>query len=144
MTEEKGMKEDRIFTNINLKGSRGPPTKGLYGGRRNASFCKRSRTTRSEWVTSIVFWEKTTKSWNEPMSGGDSALRSEPEFRMDGEKLIAWVEICEKGRVRVRGAIVFLNDDGIAFKSDIAFVGGEEEGEEARFKYGYLTLDIHG
>jgi hypothetical protein len=64
------------------------------------------------------------ESRDEPMSGGDSALRSEPEFRMDREKLIAQVEICEKGRVRVGGAIVFLNDDGIAFKSDIAFVGG--------------------
>jgi hypothetical protein len=49
------------------------------------------------------------------------------------------VEICEKGRVRVRGAIVFLNDDGIAFKSDIAFVGGEEEGEEARFNMNRVT-----
>jgi hypothetical protein len=48
MTEEKGMKEDRIFMNINLKGSRGPPTKSLYGGRRDTGFCKRSHTTRSE------------------------------------------------------------------------------------------------
>jgi hypothetical protein len=45
------------------------------------------------------------------------------------------VEICEKGRVRVGGVIVFLNDVGIAFKSDIAFVGGEEEGKEARFDH---------
>jgi hypothetical protein len=28
---------------------------------------------------------------------------------------------------------VLFNDDGIAFKSSIAFVGGEEEGKEARF-----------
>jgi hypothetical protein len=39
-------------------------------------------------VTSIVFWEKTMESRDEPMSGGDSALRSEPEFRMDREKMI--------------------------------------------------------
>jgi hypothetical protein len=49
------------------------------------------------------------------------------------------VEICEKGRVRVQGAIVFLNDDGIAFKSDITFVGGEEEGKEARFDHDGVT-----
>jgi hypothetical protein len=76
---------------------------------------------------------------NEPMSGGDSALRSEPEFRMDRGKLITQVEKCKKWRVRVRGAIVFLNDDGIAFKSDIAFVGGEEEGKEARFDHNRVT-----
>jgi hypothetical protein len=53
------------------------------------------------------------------------------------------VEICEKGRVRVRRAIVFLNDDGIAFKSDIAFVGGEEEGKEAGFdKDGVMKGDF--
>jgi hypothetical protein len=46
--EEKGMKEDGIFTNINLKSSRGPPTKSLYGGGGDASFCEGSRTTRSE------------------------------------------------------------------------------------------------
>jgi hypothetical protein len=46
--EEKGMKEDGIFMNINLESSRGPPTKGLNGGRRDASFRERSRTTRSE------------------------------------------------------------------------------------------------
>jgi hypothetical protein len=30
---------------------------------------------------------------------------------------------------------VLFNDDRIAFKSDIAFVGGEEEGKEARLDF---------
>jgi hypothetical protein len=34
---------------------------------------------------------------------------------------------------------VLFNDDCIAFKSDIAFVGGEEEGKEARLDFDRVT-----
>jgi hypothetical protein len=34
---------------------------------------------------------------------------------------------------------MLLNDDGIAFKRDVAFVGGKEEGKEAGFDYDRVT-----
>jgi hypothetical protein len=80
-----------------------------------------------ERVASIVLWKEVTEGGDEPMAGGDRSLVGEPKFRLKGEESITGAKVREEVRVRVRGKVVFLNDNGVPFKGHIAFVRWEEE-----------------
>ena len=79
-----------------------------------------------ERVASIVLQKEATEAGDEPMVGGDRTLSSEPKFMLKGEELIIGANVREEVRVRVRGKVVLLNDNGVPLEGHIIFVRGEE------------------
>jgi hypothetical protein len=90
-------------------------------------------------VTSIVFWEEVTEAGNEPMSGWDFPLGSEPQFRLNWEKAITGVKVGEETGVWVRGTVMLFNDDSVTLKGGVTFVRWEEKGEVVGIHFDSVT-----
>jgi hypothetical protein len=122
-----GMQNHGVLPDVNLEGSRAPPTDGLNCRDIDARFGQRSCASRSHRVTGKVSREKVTESRNEPMTSGDTSVGCKPEFGVKWEKGITRTEIRDERTIRICRRTCLLNEDCVAFEDAVAFVRGEKE-----------------
>jgi hypothetical protein len=120
------VKECGAFANINAKGIGRPPPKGLDAVIGPPAGSEESGTAGAEGVATEGKGEEGVKPGEVPGTGGDSAAGVEPKKRAKTVTAVATTQIIAENQKGVkRGRSCARDDDDIAFKKSVGFVGWE-------------------
>ena len=94
--KQKGCEENRVLTDVDLESVRGPTANSLDDMGWYTGLCKCSSTTCSQRVASHIRGKVEPQATDEPGASRYRTVSTQPEFRVEREKLVTGGEVFAK------------------------------------------------